>query len=275
MIRATMAAQNPDAWLLAEHGHDASIDLAAGGWHGMMNYSGFTRPVWSWLSEPGHGVSWLGMPMEVPRLPGSSMVATMREFTASGPWAAWARSANQLDSHDTARFRTVVGGDTDRHLAGLALQATVPGVPLVFAGDELGLTGRTGEHSRTAFPWHRRDLWDATTLEGYRFWLALRREHVALRRGGLRWVQAGADSVTFLREHPDERLLVHVSRGAHSPVRLPLRGLGLAAGSGGGGRLETLAGRAPDCEDEHSVTLPTSGEAAAHVYRLPDPARSQ
>lgn len=210
--------------------------------------------------------------MEVPQLSGTAMTATMRAFLAATPWAAWLRSVNPLDSHDTARLRTVVGGDRDRHLAGLALQATLPGVPMVFAGDELGLTGSTGEHSRTPFPWHRRDRWDTETLDAYRTWLALRRDHVALRRGGLRWVNVDADSVTFLREHPDEVLLVHVSRGhapdqAGQPARrllLPRRALGLAPGE----RPQTLAGRDAHCEDDHVVALPTSAGAAAHVYRL-------
>jgi alpha-glucosidase len=270
-IRATMAAQDAGSgrtsWLLAEHGHDASVDLSVGGWHGTMNYSGFTRPIWSWLSGPGNGITWLGLPMHVPSLPATAMVATMRTFAASSPWASWIRSANQLDSHDTARFRSVVGS-ADRHLAGLALQATLPGVPMIFAGDEIGLTGTTGEHSRTPFPWHRPNTWDGATLDAYRFWFGLRRQHVALRRGGLRWVHAGPASITFLREHPKERLLVHVSRGEHEPVALPAAALGLS----GGERLQKLAGASPDCEDEHTVTMPAArgGIAAAHVYRLPD-----
>jgi len=277
-IRATMAAQDAEdghsRWLLAEHGHDASADLAALGWHGTMNYSGFTRPTWAWLTRPGHGITWLGMPMEVPSLPGTALVATMRTFSASMPWASLTRSVNLLDSHDTARFRTVVGGERtgrptgspagrDRHLLGLALLVTLPGVPQVFAGDEFGLTGLTGEHSRTPMPWARPGLVDQATLAAYRSWLALRRDHVALRRGGLRWVHADADSMTFLREHPDQRVLVHVDRGGSPGVMLPKAGLGLSATD----RLQTLAGEDPDCEDDVTVTLP-SGGVAAHVYQF-------
>lgn len=277
-VRAAMAEQDAadgaSRWLLAEHGHDASADLAALGWHGTMNYSAFTRPVWAWLTVPGHGISWLGMPLEVPSLPGAAMVATMRRFAAAMPWAALTRSVNPLDSHDTARFRTVVGGERsgrptgsaagrERHLLGLALQATLPGVPMIFAGDELGLTGCSGEHSRTPMPWDRADGVDGATLEAYRFWLRLRRRHIALRRGGLRWLQADDHSITYLREHPEQRLLVHLDRGGGRPVRLPRAGLGI----GGSDRLQTLAGEEPDCEDERAVMLPY-GQPTAHVYQL-------
>ncbi|MGO7984228.1 hypothetical protein ACC691_41085, partial [Rhizobium johnstonii] len=33
------------------------------------------------------------------------------------------------------------------------LAVTLPGIPVVFAGDEFGLTGEDGEASRTPMPW--------------------------------------------------------------------------------------------------------------------------
>ena len=150
---------------------------------------------------------------------------------------------------------------------------------MVFAGDEIGLTGTDGEHSRTPFPWDRPDIWDLATLDAYRSLLRLRRRHVALRRGGLRWVHAGADSLTFLREHPQGSVLVHVARADHPPVRLPLAALPLgarAAGPGAGAAgahtqgvhlPETLYGEPPVREDADTVTLPARGPAA-HVYDL-------
>ncbi|NYG56606.1 alpha-amylase family glycosyl hydrolase [Nocardioides perillae] len=281
-LRRTIDAVRPDAWLLAEHGHDASLDLAGPGWHGTMDYSGFTRPVWCWLNggAPGgpgreHGLNWLGLPVDVPVLRAEQAVATMREVHAAAPWTAWTGSTLHLDSHDTPRFRTVAGGGTDgwvdaagtgreRHLLGLALQMTLPGVPVVFAGDELGLTAVDGEHARTPMPWGRESEWDGQTLAAYADWVRLRREHTALRRGGLRWLHAEGDVLTFVREHPDGSVLVHVVRpGADTPgapVRLPAAALqpGLRAAT-------TLAGAPADLRDG-VLTLP--GEVGAHVYAL-------
>jgi alpha-glucosidase len=48
-MRATMAAVKPDTYLVAEHAYDASRELDGDGWHGVMNYLSFTRPVWSFL----------------------------------------------------------------------------------------------------------------------------------------------------------------------------------------------------------------------------------
>jgi alpha-glucosidase len=95
---------------------------------------------------------------------------------------------------------------------------------MVFMGEELGLEGFDNEGARQPMPWDGRG-WDRTTLEAYGSLIRLRRGHVALRRGGFRWAHVGADALVYLREHPDERLLVWLSRAAHEPVRLPADGL--------------------------------------------------
>src|SRR2546430_11301932 len=115
-----------------------------------------------------------GMPVGVPRLPAESIVATMRRFRAGAPWSSTLHSWTLLDSHDTARFRTVAGS-RERHVVGIGLQMTTPGVPMVFAGDELGLEGGGREDARRTMTWDRRDSWDTALLDGYRRLIALRR----------------------------------------------------------------------------------------------------
>ena len=42
--------------LVGEHMHDATGDLDRDGWHGAMNYLGFTRPIWAWLRGDAPGI---------------------------------------------------------------------------------------------------------------------------------------------------------------------------------------------------------------------------
>jgi alpha-glucosidase len=219
-LRRTAVEVRRDALVLAEHGHDATGDLDGDGWHGTMNYYGFSFPVWEWLRDPDRPVPSFGLPVGVPRRDGVAMVAAMRDFTASFGWRAVTASWNILGSHDSPRIRTTTGCATLHHLAAV-LQFTLPGVPMVFAGDELGLEGVDGEDSRRTMPWHDREHWDTSTLDVYVALARLRREHVALRRGGLRWVRVGTDDVAFLREHPDETLLVAVARNDTAVPELP------------------------------------------------------
>jgi alpha-glucosidase len=223
-VRAAMARERDDALLVAEHGHDASGDLLGDGWHGTMNYAGFTRQVWCWLRSPDFHETFLGLPVEVPVITGEQAVASLRAFHARIPWRSLITSWNVLGSHDTARIRSVVGSH-DRQVAALALAVGLPGVPMVFAGDEIGATGLWGEDSRTPFPWNDQGTWDHETLAAYRALLHVRRDSPALAVGGLRWLHVSTDAVAFVREHPDESVLVVVARSQAQTVRVPLADL--------------------------------------------------
>ena len=210
-----------DALLIAEHGHDFRPDLAGRGWHGVMNYSGFMRPLWTWLlrddPEPEQQRWFWGMKAGVPSLDGVSTVAALRRFRAGVPWEAVLHSWNLLDSHDVARFRTIAG-TAERHLVGIGLQMTLPGVPMLFAGDELGLEGAWGEDARRTMPWGGE--WDEAFLGEVRALAQLRRSLSALARGGLRFVHVAPDAIAFLRETSDEQLLVLAQR-TPDEVQLP------------------------------------------------------
>ena len=223
-VRAAMALEGDDLLLVAEHGHDASGDLLGDGWHGTMNYAGFTRQVWSWLRSAEFHETFMGLPVEVPVISGERAVASLRAFHARIPWRSLIASWNILGSHDTARIRTVVGSH-ERQVAALALSVGLPGVPMVFAGDEIGATGWWGEDSRTPFPWHDPDTWDMSTFAAYQRLLGLRRSSRALATGGLRWLHVSTDALAFVREHPEESVLVLVARNQAEPVRIPLSDL--------------------------------------------------
>jgi alpha-glucosidase len=250
--------------IVAEHGHDFRPDLRAFGWNGAMNYAGFLRPVWTWLRGDDLPAemrkAFWGIPAGLPRLEGESVVGTMRRFRAGLPWSSVLHSWTVLDSHDVARFRTV-SGDARRHLAGIGLQMTTPGVPMVFAGDEIGLEGGWGEDARRTMPWSRPDTWDTALLDEYRKLIALRRSSAALAGGGIRYAHVSADAIAYLRETDSERLLCLASRAAHERVRLPLAALGCR-------ELETLYGTAVTIEGGDAL-LPAEGPSF-HAWRLID-----
>ena len=253
-LRRTVTRTRGDALLIAEHCHDASGDLIAGGWHGVMNYAGFAQPVWAWLRDPTTDVSLSGQPLAAPRRGAEAVLSTVRAFRAAAPWQATAASWSLIGSHDSARIRTIVG-DAGLVEVAVGLLFTMPGVPMVFAGDEIGLTGVDGEDARKPFPWDRPQTWDRRTFETYRSLAALRRDHDALRRGGLRWAHAHGDVLVFLRESATERLMVFAARAPHEPVRLRARGLGLD-----GAAANVYGGADPlRADPDNHLTLPGDG----------------
>ncbi len=262
LLRATMTEVNPETYLLGEHNHDACADMTGFGWQGTMNYVGFTRPVWSWLSAPGNDVGFFGRPVPVPTVDARRAVATMRDFAAGVPWTTTTHNVNLLSSHDTARIRTVTASAEKVDVAA-GLLLTSPGIPMLFMGDEWGLTGTTGEDSRKPMPWNRPELWDKDTFETFRSLIAVRRASDALRHGGLRWVHAGGEAMVFLRETADERVLVLLSRGPHAGVRLPLPVVGPVRQG-----VNVYGGMPLDLR-WHGVCLPGDGPTV-QVWRLLD-----
>jgi alpha-glucosidase len=238
-----------DALVIAEHGHDFRPDLDGTGWHGTMNYAGFLKPVWWWLRDGAIETDVFSQ-APAPRYGGGELVQVMRRFRTGVPWEAVAHSWTLLDSHDTARFATVVGRSRALQAVGIGLMATSPGVPMVFAGDELGLEGAWGEDARRTMPWQDPAAWDEGLLETYRRLLHLRRSSDALARGGIRYLHVSDDAVLYLRESKAERLLCLAARTDHEPITTPFT------------QLETLYG-----EDARDGVLPADGPAF-HVWRL-------
>jgi len=225
LLRQTMEEINPDTILLAESTNDAASDLQGDGWHGAMTYPSFTRPLWGWLCEPS-GEPYLtaegewrtepwffGQPIGgMPRYTAKQFADAVVRFTGSIPWRVRLGNMQALDTHDTGRFATHAASGTVPVAVGLSV--TLPGVPVLFAGDEFGLTGVDGEMSRTPMPWGTEDEPDAAArLALYRDLIRLRREHPVLGTGGLRWVHVDDEGLAFVRESADETILVLASRG--------------------------------------------------------------
>lgn len=224
-IRRTMLEINPDTILLGESTNDASSDFQGDAWHGAMTYAPFTRPLWSWLSEPGSAADGgIGFPDgSVPEYTGNQFFEAHRRFTAGLPWRIRLATMNALDTHDTPRFRTnALEGAVP---VAFGMSVTLPGIPVIFAGDEFGLVGVDGEHSRTPMPWDSAlEPAVARTIDLYAELIHLRTVHpaarAALNGGGMRWLHVGDDMLVYMREAAEGSVLLVAARAA-SEVMLP------------------------------------------------------
>ncbi|MFI0432429.1 MAG: glycoside hydrolase family 13 protein [Candidatus Nanopelagicales bacterium] len=265
-VRCAVLAERPEAYLVAEHFHDYTPDVGGDGWHGVMNYSGFTFPLWRWLggqdapSDPALGLHW----RDWPRLPAAAAVATMRDFSAV-PWGVRQDSFNAVSSHDTARIASITG---DPALVEVALAAvlTFPGVPMIFAGDEIAMEGRTGEDARRPMPWHIPGAFDHATRAVLQRLIDVRQGSEALRHGSMRWAFADSDRMLFLRETADETVLVLLARGGDgTPISLETSAMGLQSPR----ESDTLYSAAPLMIGDGCVTIPGHGPAVG-IWRWAD-----
>ena len=160
--------------LIGEVWYDSSTWLAADQLDSVMNYLFYTAVVGFFTGDrltPSQFADRLG-----------ALVATYRRPTLPGLW-------NLLDSHDTARFLHETGGDEARFKAAVSFQFTFPGVPMIYYGDEVGMTGAHDPHCRGAMVWdtERQNL---EIKNHYRKLIAARRKSAALRHGSFRVLHA-------------------------------------------------------------------------------------
>ncbi|MGO4783294.1 glycoside hydrolase family 13 protein [Cryobacterium sp. W22_MBD10_FK3] len=263
-IRRTMIEVNPDTILLGEFTNDASADFQGDAWHGAMTYANFTRPLWSWLCRPDQVPSFFGLPLgSIPRHSGEQVHRAHTRFAAGFPWRTRLATMNALDTHDTARFRT--HADAEAVPVAVGLSVTLPGIPVVFAGDEFGLTGIDGEHSRTPMPWASAAEPEVNaTIDLYATLIGLRRAHEALNTGGMRWLHVGEDALAYVRETEDETVLLLATREA-ADVALPAWLLPLG---GTVGALPALVGTAVATVSDDGLRL-VAGAASFTAWALP------
>lgn len=130
---------------------------------------------------------------------------------------------NPLDSHDTARFATFARGDFSALKLASLFQFTFVGAPVIYYGDEIGMTGAHDPANRGAMIWDE-SRWNRDLLDHFRRLIRLRREHPALRRGSYESLLAQDSVHVHLRRFDEDVVVValNVSRESRTiDVRLP------------------------------------------------------
>mgnify|MGYP006277470679 CR=1 FL=1 len=210
-FRRRVRAITPEAYLVGEIWHRAPDWLAGDRFDAVMNYP-FARALLGFvLREPPEDELVAGTGYApIPDLDAPAFAAEIDELMSLYAPEVTQAQLNLLDSHDTARFRTLARGDASAFKLATLLQMTMPGAPCVYYGDEIGLEGRRDPDCRRAFPWEA-NRWDHELRDYVKSCIALRREHPALRRGKLRCLFAGDAVYAFGRRTDDETLVVVVN----------------------------------------------------------------
>lgn len=146
------------------------------------------------------------------------------------------RWAPFLRNHDQTRTLTELGGDVARAKLAATILLTIPGLPFVYYGEEIGMTGnKPDERLRTPMHWRRARAAGFTTgsawqplhpdsltanveaqegdpgslLNLYRRLIHLRAENAALATGELIPLDGGNDAIAaYLRRRGDQTVLV-------------------------------------------------------------------
>jgi alpha-glucosidase len=232
-IRSAVKAENPDAYLISENFFDATGQLQGDQYDGNMNYRGFTVPLWDWLNEQRQRHAAFGAETNLGvALSTGGMASAWAAFRAPVPWAIVRQQFTLIDSHDTARIRSLVGGNDALHRLAAVLQFTYPGVPCVYYGDEIGLEAAEANAARQTMPWDEA-RWDHDLRRFYQRLIALRRTSPALIDGGFHLLHTDGDTIAFMRDTDEQQIVVVGYRGSktRSAQQLPAAHAALADGT--------------------------------------------
>jgi glycosidase len=144
---------------------------------------------------------------------------------------------NILGTHDTMRILTILSSvdmhyskeemaklrmtpeqrEQSKKLLKLAslLQYTLPGVPCVYYGDEVGMEGGADPFNRVCYPWGGED---AELIEWYKSLARLRHGHDCFKDGKYELVQASGGLFAFTRGEGAHRILIAVNVSASDSV---------------------------------------------------------
>ena len=170
------------------------------------------------------------------------------------PAPAYYSLLNMVTSHDVERIMTLMGDAPSRHdvdkdyqahfkLDGyalelareratlvLGLQMTLPGVPCIFYGDEIGMQGYGDPFCRATFPWDKIDEVDPDGLVRLRYkqMITFRNMSKAFSIGEFFSVYAIGSVYAFLRAYEDEKYLIIVNMGTgHDKARVDVARFGI------------------------------------------------
>lgn len=204
-FRRAILAVKPDALLLGETWKDAGDMLRGDQMDSVMSYL-FRNNMISFF---------------VKNESAQRFDAQMQRLQRIYPQPAQQVLYNLIGSHDTERFITLCGEEQRKLMLAAAFQMAYTGMPAIYYGDEIGMTGENDPDCRKAMNWNQIN---AELLAFYRQITALRAGEPALQRGSFSTVHVDEQSYGFARQLGAETVYAIFNR-SDAVVRLQIPAL--------------------------------------------------
>lgn len=167
-FRRAVKAVKKDALIIGEIWHYAGDFLEGDEWDTVMNYPFYLNLI-DLLADEKIGVSRFIQNL-------GYMKGRLNKKCYPLMW-------NLIDSHDTARFLHLCNNKQKQHLAA-AFQLLMPGMPMIYYGDELAMPGANDPDCRRGMYWDE-EYRDNEMLEWYKRLIQVRRTHACIAEGEL------------------------------------------------------------------------------------------
>ena len=196
-FRSAIHAVKPDALLIGESWKDAGDMLRGDQMDSVMNYL-FRSSLIGFFAKNESA---------------ESFDAQLQRLQRLYPQPAQQVLYNLIGSHDTDRFLTLCGGDLRKLKLAAAFQMTYTGMPAIYYGDEIGMTGENDPDCRKAMDWSGAD---ESLLSYYQKMTLLRRGEKALQLGDFHTLHVSDNAYAFARRFENETIVALFNRSAES-----------------------------------------------------------
>lgn len=116
---------------------------------------------------------------------------------------------NLLGNHDTERIFTILNENYNLLKLAIAMQMTLPGVPLIYYGDEVGQTGRKDPENRKTYPWGKENK---TILSMYKQFINIRNNESSLKNGNIYLYNTDEDVICYERKNDSNFNIIALNR---------------------------------------------------------------
>lgn len=192
-FRESAKAVNADTYIVGEHFFEATQWLQGDQEDGAMNYYGFAHPVRAFFA----GADIAYHPIEIDAQEFDDWLAESR---AKIPWLNQLAQLNQLDSHDTIRFVSLLEGDVNKLKAASMMLFSYPGTPCLYYGTEIALQGEKDPDNRRCFPWDKLEK-NRNLFTFYQRLISLRKNRQELKEGSYQTLYAENRCFAFARHY--------------------------------------------------------------------------
>ena len=115
---------------------------------------------------------------------------------------------NIAGTNDTERILTVLDENIELLRLLVVIQFTLPGVPLIYYGDETGLKGGKEPDNRRSYPWGNENK---NIIEFYKEIANIRNNENGLKKGDINIYETDSDVFAFERNYENEKVVVLVN----------------------------------------------------------------
>ena len=192
-FRKSVRAIKEDVFLIGELWDDSRSFLQGDQFDSVMNYN----LLWACRDFFGTG-----------KLNANEFSERVQYLLMRYPWQMQQVQMNLLDSHDESRFLSIVNGDKNRLKAAALFLMTYVGTPMIFYGDEKGITGIEECDYRQPMVWNKKE--DELFL-AYKKLIELRKNYMDAMAGAYDVIQEDKNTLSYLRTGEKNKVLVVIN----------------------------------------------------------------